>query len=898
MRSDRWIYTIPLRLHSLLARGRADRELDDELQYHIERKIEEYAARGMSLAEARRAALLELGGVVKILEQCRDTRRVNWVHDAAQDVRYALRMLGKAPGFTAIVVLTIALGIGANTAIFSIVSSFLLRPLPVQDPGQLAVLTLQQAGSTAVSGFSVPEIQDISEQTTDVFADVMGYQSGMEGLAVDGAAQPILINYVTGNFFSGLGIKPALGRFIMPGEGRVAGADPVLVLGYTYWKTRFGRDPNVVGRKAAVNGTPVTVVGVAPEGFHGVDCLVDAQGYLPLGMLTVQDWWGTHDFMTKRGVRNTSLLARLRKNVSIQQASAALGAVSDRLQREFPEDEKDVSLQIFPEILSRPQPDPTHRTLKIAALFLILAGLVLALAGVNVANILLVRASGRAREMAVRTALGAGRGRLMRQILTESLVLAFAGAGAGMLAGFAASQALASVNVEADLPVRLDFPFDWRVFAYGLAAAAVTGLLAGAVPALRTGAGNLARTLHETSRSVVGRGRGFRSALAAAEIGGALTLLIVAGLFARSLESAQRLDLGFDPRGVLNLTIDPHQLGYDKARGLSFDKRLLERVRALPGVESASLAQVVPMGYSGSNDYLQIPGYQTAAGEPTPLGWDNVVSTDYFQTMKIPIVAGRDFTDADDEAAPWIAIVNEAMAARFWPGQDAIGRQFAYGSSAPATVHIVGVAKNSRFRDITGSIEPNFYIPLAQAYLSLATLQVRTTARPDAVAGEVRGAIQALAPGMPVFGVQTMTQALGTMRGFLTFQMGALLTAALGGLGLVLAIVGVYGVISYAVSQRGHEIGIRLALGALPFDILRMVLREGLLIVVIGISAGIAGAFAAAHGVSSYLVGVSAMDPLAYAGASLVLGLVALGACYLPARRAMRSDPMLALRHD
>jgi putative ABC transport system permease protein len=397
---------------------------------------------------------------------------------------------------------------------------------------------------------------------------------------------------------------------------------------------------------------------------------------------------------------------------------------------------------------------------------------------------------------------------------------------------------------------------------------------------------------------MVGGRHRFRDALVVLEIGGSLMLLIVAGLFARSLGNAQRTDLGFDPHGVINLTIDPHEVGYNKEQGLAFDKRLLETVRALPGVQSASLAQVVPMSYFGSNDYVQVPGYQILPGEAPPLVWDDIVSTGYLQTMRIPIVEGRDFTDADNETSQPVAIVNQAMVAWFWPHEDPIGKEFLYGSSAPARVRIVGVAKDSRVRSMIGPVEANFYAPMAQAYLSLATLQVRAAGPTETIAREVQDAVQTLAPGMPLFGVQTMMQALESIHGLLVFQFGALLAATLGSLGLILAMVGLYGVISYAASQRVHEIGIRMALGAQPSHILRMMLRQGSVVVVIGISAGLLAALAATRAVRGYLVGVTATDPLTYAGASLLLTLIALAACYVPTRRAMRVDPMAALRHE
>jgi putative ABC transport system permease protein len=894
----RLLTKISMRFRSLFHRDDVDRDLDSELHFHVERQTAANIAAGMPPHEARRQALIEFGGVEQLKEECRDMRKINWLQDFAQDVRYGLRMLRKSPGFTAVAVLTLALGIGANTAIFSVVNSFLFRPLPIRAPEQIVSLAFQQGQQPLTTAFSVPDIQDFSSPSADVLSDIIGYQIGYEGLAVNGAAQPILINYVTGNYFPALGITPRLGRFIMPSEGKVAGADPVLVLGYSYWKTRFGGDPNVLGKKVTINGTPVTVIGVAPAGFHGLYSLVEAQGYLPLGMLTVETWWNTHDFLTKRDLRNTVLLARLKPEVSVKQAQAVLRVVGQNLSRQYPIEDKAMALFAFPERLSRPNPDPSLKIPKIAALFLLLAGLVLALACVNVANILLVRSAARRREMAVRASLGARRGRLIRQLLTESVVLAFGGGAAGVLLGTGISRSLSSINLSGDVPITLDFSLDWRVFFYAFAAALLTGVLVGIVPALRASSSNLARTLHEGSRTVAAGRNRFRSALVIAEISGSLVLLIVAGLFTRSLGNAQRSDLGFDPHHLLNLTIDPHEIGYNKEQGLAFGKQLLERLRTLPGVRSASLASIVPFSYVTSNDFLQIPGYQPPAGEPAPLVWDNFVSPGYFSTMNIPIVEGRDFTDADNETAPPVAIVNQSMAAQFWPQEDPVGRKFTFGSGTPVTVRIVGVAKDSRFQSMTGPMDPYFFVSLAQTYLSLQTIHVRTNAPPEAIAREVQSAVESLAPGMPVFNVETMTQALGTLQGLLVFRFGAALAASLGFLGLILAVVGVYGVISHAASQRIHEFGIRMALGAQPLDILKMIFRQGLMIVATGVVLGLLVASAFARLLSNFLVGVRPTDPYTYAGVSIVLGIVALLASYLPARRAMKVDPMVALRYE
>ena len=814
-----------------------------------------------------------------------------------QDIRFGMRTLVKNPGFTAVAILTLALGIGANTAIFSLVDAFLLRPLPVKDPGQITTLAYQLKGGLLLNIFSAPDARDIREQTGKVFTSVIAYQISLDGLKVDGKADRIVTAYVASNYFSTLGIKPALGRFILPSEEETPGANPVMVLGYSYWKTHFGGDQTIVGRKVSVDGHPVTIVGIAPEGFYGLFSLVDVQGYLPLGMASIAG--NPPDFMNNRGFRIVFLLARLQPGVSVGQAQASLNVVAQRLAQEYPKDDQDLSLQVFPELRSRPNPDPKNRLLVISGLFMGLAGLVLLLACVNVANIQLVRATIREREMAIRAALGAGRRRLIRQLLTESILLAVGGGLAGIVLGYWGSSTLAQMNLATDLPVRLDFGFDWRVFGFAFGAALLTGIIVGLVPAIRASRRNLAHILHEGGRGLAGGRNRLRSALVVAQVAGSLMLLIIAGLFTRSLGQAQKTDLGFDPKNVVNFVMDPNEIGYSEAQGRQFYKYLLERVRALPGVESASTANSFPMSYYNNGDTVEVEGYEVPKGQATPVSFYNVISSDYLRTMRIGLVQGRTLTDADDEHGQYVGVVNEAMAKQYWPNQDPIGRHFKIGADPAHTITVVGVAKNSRYQGVRGTINPSFYLPFAQHYAinSLEVLQVRTVGPPESIIPAVQHVIESLAPELPVFDVKTMGQAINTLNGLLVYQIGAMLAAALGILGLILALVGVYGVISFAASQKTHEIGIRMALGAQPAQILKMIFRQGLVIVAVGLVLGLGAALAAAKVVGNFLA-VSPTDPLKYITVSLVLTAVALFACYIPARRAMRVDPMEALRYE
>jgi predicted permease len=813
-----------------------------------------------------------------------------------QDVRFAARMLAKNAGLVAIAVLTLTLGIGANTAIFSLVNSLLLRPLPVKNPNQIMVLGFRQQHGPVLPEASYPDWEAISQQAESPFSSVIGSQLSSDAISLNGKSYSISTNYVTGNYFEALGLRPTLGRLFLPSEGKVPGADPVIVLGYSFWKAGLGGDPSIVGSKVLVDGRPFTVIGVAPQGFHGLVSILDTRAFLPYAMKATLD--DSAELLTSARTRNLRIVGRIKPGVSIEQARAALGLVEHRLAQRYPEVEKDFEIEVYPERRARPAPAAAGPFLAASSLFLSLAGLVLVLACVNVANILLVRGTVRQREMAIRAALGGTRARLVRSLLTESVLLALMGGVAGMFLGQWLSQLLGSINIQTNLPVILDFSFDGRVFAYALAAALFTGFIVGIVPALRASHGNLNVILHQTGRSVSVGQHYLRSALVIAQVAGSLMLLVVAGLFTRSMAKVQHVDLGFDPSHVINFTADPSTIGYREPQGRVFFNQLLDRVRALPGVESASMAYSVPMGYYNSVSTLQIDDSIPSDDQEARMSQTNMVSPGYFKTMRIPILRGRDFNDEDRKDTQAVAIINEEMARQYWPGQDPLGKHFVRNGKVNHPLEVIGIAKNSYVNLMSTLAQPFFYIPISQDYISVETLQVRTTEAPESMIAPLQKEIASLAPGLPILNVETMTQGLYTLPGLLIFQVGAGLTATLGLLGLVLAVVGVYGVVSYVTTQRIHEIGIRMALGAQRADILRTVLRQGFIIVAIGVGTGLVAAFAAARLLRNFLVGVGAADPLTYAAVSCLLVFVALFACWVPARRATRVDPLVALRYE
>ncbi|HEV2419370.1 MAG TPA: ABC transporter permease, partial [Terriglobia bacterium] len=720
-----------------------------------------------------------------------------------------------------------------------------------------------------------------------------------DGLSDGHRVDRISASFVTGNYFTLLGLKPALGRLILPSEADISGSNPILVLGYSYWQSRFAGDPGVIGKQVSVDGHAVTIVGVAPKGFRGLLSIVDMQAYLPLNMARI---WGSSDWFTQRDTHDLFVLARLKRGATLEDAQASLNVIANRLSRQYPKTDAAATPRVFPQSEARlsPQPQPGHYNRLVIAfgLFLGLAILLLLLACFNVANILLVRATAREHEMAVRSALGAGRGRLSRQVLTESLLLAFLGGGAGILAGIWASSFLGSIKLNIGIPYQLDFSLDWRVLAYTVIVTIGAGFVVGIVPALRSARAHPGGALHGESRTVAAGQHRLRNALVVAQVGASMVLLIVAGLFMRSLAEVQHINLGFNPRQVLNITMNLHQAGYSNARGREFYKELLARVRALPGVQSAGLAAVVPLSVSENDDAIHIEGQPPVPGRPATRLFDNQVSPDYFETMQIPVLRGRAFTEADSDSAPLVAVINQAMARRFWPNQDAIGKRFKLDSESNPWTQVVGVVKDSKYRSVIDQAPPYFYLPLEQDYSATQTLQVRATQPPEEMAREVEQQVHDLAPDLPVFDVQTMEEALESPFGLLDFHLGAGIAAALGILGLILAVVGVYGVVSYAATRRTHEIGIRMALGAQPGDVMKMVFGQGLLIVGTGVAVGLLAACAAVRMMEGFIFGVSAYDPLTFAGVAVFLALVALLACYIPARRAAKVDPMVALRYD
>ena len=811
-----------------------------------------------------------------------------------QDVRVGARTLLKAPLFTAAVVITLGLGIGANAAVFTIVNRMLLKPLPVQDPTGLFVLANQHEGNEDLHNLSWLDYVDYRDRS-GAFADLAAYDVNFIGLSADNRAERVAVTYVSGNYFSMLGVPPALGRVLQPGDPQEPGRNPVIVLGHSYWVKRFNRDPGVVGRRVVVNGRPVTIAGVVPEWFQGAYALIEFDAYMPLSMENAEYY---KEIMTKRDEHSLHVIGRLKPGLGQKQAQAAVSVLAKQLEAQYPDTNKTVRARVIPERLARPEANSADQTPMVAGIFLVLVGLVLLVACVNVINLIMVRATTRQRELAVRAALGAGRRRLVRQMLTESVILALLGGVAGALVGRVASSMIGAIRLPGDLPFRFDLAYDWRVFGYIAVVALAAGIGVGLLPALRASRTDLNTVLREGGRGTSeGSARQrVRSVLVVSQVAISLVLLVAAALFVRSVQNAESIDLGFDPTHVLNASVDVAQQGYDEARGRQFYDELLRRAKALPGVQSASLAFSVPLGYYNTAAFLEIEGQPPATDARRPNAGYNAVSPEYIDTIRPRLLRGRFISAQDDERGRLVAVVNEYMASRYWPNQDAIGKRFRSTDLKNEWLEIVGVVRNGKQTGLFSDPEAYFYVPIAQQYKSLRALQVRAAGDPAALAPLVAKEIRALDPDLPMFDVITMERMIQGPNGFFLLRMGALFGGALGLLGLALALVGVYGVVSYAASQRTQEIGVRMALGASRNAILRLVLGRGLVLIGIGLALGVGVSLMVSRLLANFLFDVSAADPVTFVGVPLLLAAMALLASYVPAFRATRIDPAVALR--
>jgi predicted permease len=911
-----WKPEIRQRLAGVKLEPAREAAIVEELAQYLDDHYAELLAGGATEAEAYRQTLTELSGSELLAHELRraerevalepivpgTNRRTSMIADIWQDLRFGARMLMKQPGFTLIVVLTLALGIGANTAIFSMANALLLRSMPVPQPAELATVG---RGDGAGEPLSYPDFVTLRERN-GVLAGLAA--SHFAGVSFGNGARSEMLRgeLVSSDYFDVLRLQPALGRGFLPEEER--SAQPVVVLSHGLWQSRFGADPQIIGQTITLHRQRYTVIGVAPAGFNGMTEMFRTDLWLPLMMLPqVRPMFLTS--LSNRHDQVFAAIGRLKPGVSLAQAQTAIETINRGLELAEPppverrrDPNEDRSLK-----LAHPQgiglPHFRRRAQLATTLLFVVVGIVLLIACANVANLLLARAAARRKEIAVRLALGASRFRLIRQLLTESALLGLLGACGGLLLAFWINRAL--MALKPPLPeswgFRLDLQLDATALGFTLLLALLVSLLFGLLPALATSKPDVVPALKDETGAESRRGRfrrfNLRNALVVTQLAVSLVLLIAAGLFVRSLQQMQKVDPGFQTENRLALSFNLDQEGYDEAKGREFSHQLLERVRALPGVRAAALTNFLPLGFMGLAEPVVIDERAMSPENPQ-FAAAQIIGPDYFRAIGTPLARGRDFSPQDSANAPAVAMINETMARRFWPNEDPIGKRLRIGNPEfnPQPREIIGVVRDTVIGSIGEEPKDVTYRPLAQQHSQWLTLVAHTSGNPKALLTAVRREVQALDENLPAQEIKTLDEIVAFS--FWPMRMGAGLVGTFGLLGLLLASVGLYGVMSYAVAARTREIGVRMALGAERRDVLRLIVGQGLVLALVGAGAGLLLAFAVTRVLRRFLFGIGATDPLTFIGVALLLTMVALLACWIPARRATKVDPLAALRAE
>ena len=913
-------------LSRFFRKQKQDVQLDSELRFHVEQQTADNVAAGLSPGEARRRALAQFGGLETIKEETRDARGTHFVETLLQDIRYALRTLRKNPGFAAVAILTLALGIGANTAIFSVLNSVLLNNLPVKDPQQLVFLTnsdnqgMESGFGDGVRDFvTYPEFRELARDN-QVFSDLLAASSftasipvELEGPNSGGSGAPAQISLVSGSYFSVLGVDPILGRAFNTDVDNLRDANPVAVISYAFWQDRFGGARDVLGRKISIHRTSYDVIGVAPPEFHGETVGADPAVWVPLTMQS--EIFPGRDFLSPetnhfRKVEWLQVVGRLKPGVTLSQAKAATDVQFQQLMQaqaagmSANDKHKFLNQQLGVTGGSRGASTLRSDFGKPLQILMVVVGLILLIACANVANILLARSAARQKEIAVRVALGAGARRLFRQVLTESVLLAAIGGLVGLLLAHWADLGLLQMVSAGAAQVPLDVSLNAKILAFTLAVSLLTGILFGLAPALRAGRVDLNSILKGTSRSVAGAAQGGRMPVAkilvVAQVSLSLLLLVVAGLFVRSFRNLASVQLGYDRNHLLQFDTNALSYGYQRPEILALYQQMLDRIAAVPGVRAATLSDNGLLGGTDSQDPFAIEGQKPLPGKAYEARWD-LVGPNFFSSAGIPILMGREITAQDGGNGQLVGVINQTLAQQYFANSNPIGQRFLVKESVGHfDFVIVGVAADSKHGSVREKPFPRFYVPffnpIGDAWPTRATFVVRSASDPSAVAAAIRSAVKQSAANLPPVQIQTMNQQVASSLS--SDSMITELAGVFGALAIILVCIGLYGIMAYAVSGRVNEIGIRIALGAQRSSIVWMILRESLLLVLIGVAIALPAVFGAGKWIASLLYGVTPTDPMAIALAAALMFIVGILACYIPARRAMKVDPMVALRYE
>ncbi|MCI0485936.1 MAG: ABC transporter permease [Blastocatellia bacterium] len=816
-----------------------------------------------------------------------------------QDLRYGIRLLAKNPGFTAVAALTLALGIGVNSAMFSGVKAFIISPLAgVEEPERLVIPFEVEASGSRSDSFSYPDYVDYRDRSSEVFDGLIANVLVQAVFGTGEGNDIVWGQMVSGNYFDVLRVRPALGRAFLPEEDRTPGSHPVVVLSHNLWQNRFSADPAIAGKTVFLNGNSFTVIGVAPENFQGTKWGLGMDFWVPM-MMQSQMHPGS-DRLNSRGSHWFEIMGRLKAGVSREQAASNMTAIARQLEQAYPEElgnrGKDIRVAVLPETEGRFDDAATAITMG-SGMAMAVVGVILLIVCANVANLLLARGMARRREIGIRLALGARRWRIIRQLLTESLVLAIIGGGLGLMMSLWTSDLMQLFIPVIPYRIAIDFSPDASVITFTFIVSVATGIVFGLAPALQSSKPDLVPVLKGES-GAMGRSRRFslRNILVVSQVTLSFVILAAGGLFIKSFQNAKTADPGFRAENTMAMTMTPGLLGYTRDQGQQFYRQTVERVEALPEVEAASLANELPLGDSSSSTGPVIAeGRSLSPGEGLS-ALVNTVSPKYFETMRIPLLQGRDFTELDQRETQPVAIINESLARRLWPGENPVGKRFGIGRDSRADTEVIGVARDGKYRSLRESPRPFIYYPLTQSHNSQMTLLVRTAGEGRSIVSLIRQEVKAIDEKMPLYGVKTMQEHLSYA--LWGQKMGASLALGFGVLAMLIASVGIYSVISYSASRRTREIGIRIALGAEAGDVVRMIAAQGLKLALVGVALGLPLALAVSQILKSLLFGVSGVDLFVLGGVSLLLASAGLLAGYFPARRAARVDPGRALRYE